>query len=357
MVNLIRLIGIATCMLFLPISAVASEIIRVVIADDQKSATLVSPQGFMGGKPVKGKKIVYGMRSLGNKPVRIRSAGNFTGVNSKKYRGWVELRKKTNGRLLIINELDIEDYLKGVIASEIPNDWEFEALKAQAIAARTYAIYQKRVSGKRLYHIKATVSSQVYNGRDGERTNTVRAVEDTTGIVIEFRGDVIPAFFHSSCGGHTEDASSLWGIEEPYLRGVDCECQSIVQNGLWEKRLSMSFIEQAIRKMGHGAGSISDMSISSVTTAGRVKEVAVRSSGRTAMIPAEMLRAALGTTTIPSVFFELEMAEGEAVFSGRGSGHGVGLCQWGTKEMAQRGFDYKAILSHYYPGTTLARLK
>ena len=349
---------IFTLIAFLPLQCIASENIRVAILDDQKTVTLTSATTLAGPglqSPRSEKKMVFSPAAVGNRPVRVRSVGELTQVNGKGYRGWVELRKKRNGRILVINELDIEDYLKGVIASEIPNDWEFEALKAQAVAARSYALYQKRSAGNRSWHILATVSSQVYNGSSGERSNAVRAVQETKGTVLVYQEKIIPAFFHSNCGGHTENAAELWGIDAPYLKGVDCECQGIVANGSWEKRVALSTVAQVMRRLGYRLSGISDMAIGGITPAGRVKEVAVRSAGRTTLVSGETLRAALGNTVIPSVFFELELSEGEAVFSGRGNGHGVGLCQWGAKEMAQRGYDYKAILSHYYPGAVLRK--
>jgi len=187
--------------------------------------------------------------------------------------------------------------------------------------------------------------------------NAVRAVSDTRGQVLVYRGAVIPAFYHSSCGGHTENASELWGIDEPYLKGVDCECQAISKYGLWEKRISLPEVARALRRLGHPVDGISDLNIGAITPAGRVKEVLFRTAGGTILVPAEALRAALGNTAIPSVFFELELLGDEAVFSGRGMGHGVGLCQWGAKEMAQRGYDFRSILAHYYPGTELMRRK
>ena len=130
---------------------------------------------------------------------------------------------------------------KGVVASEIPHDWKFEALKAQAVAARTYALYQKRTSGRRAYHILChRQQSGLYRPYSGERPRAAQAVQDTRGLVIVYQGEVIPAFYHSSCGGHTENAYELWGIDEPYLRGVDCQCQEISRYGLWEKRVGKS---------------------------------------------------------------------------------------------------------------------
>jgi stage II sporulation protein D len=344
---------------FLPAVSRGSEIIRVAISDNQKTVSLRSSSELMVAGRAAGrgeKKMVYSAAAVGIHPVRLRSADGVVRVNGKGYRGWIEIRKKKNGLLLVVNELDVEDYLKGVVAAEVPPDWRYEALKAQAIASRTYALYQKRSAGNRPYHILATVDSQVYSGNRGEHPQTVRAVRETRGVVITYRGEIIPAFYHSSCGGHTENAAELWGIDEPYLKGVDCDCQEISKFGLWEKRVPLSQVVSTLRKQGYRLSDVTALALGSITPAGRVKDVVIRQKGGTLTIPAEELRTALGNTQIPSVFFELELADGEAVFSGRGRGHGVGLCQWGAQEMALRGASFKAILSHYYPGTSLSRI-
>jgi stage II sporulation protein D len=348
------------CVMFFLISSSAygSENVRVVIADNQQSVTLASPSGLIveGERPGRGeRKMTFGPASVGARPLRVRSKQDFTGVNGRSYRGWIEVRKKKNGTLLLVNDLDIEEYLMGVVAEEIPSTWEFEALKAQAIASRTYALYQKKRSGKRPYHIRATINSQIYSGRRGERDSTVRAVRETEGMVIVYNGELIPAFYHSSCGGHTEAASELWGIDAPYLKGVDCDCQEISRYGLWEKRFSISSLLAALGKMGYRLKGISSIAVGTITPAGRVKEVTVRHAGGASSVPAETLRAAVGYAQIPSVFFETAMSGGEVIVSGRGLGHGVGLCQWGAREMARRGHDFKSILGHYYPGTSLAK--
>jgi len=340
--------------------AFASENIRVAIADNQRAVSLKSLSGLLlAGTSSNGreKSLDFTPASINGKPVRVRSLDGFTKVNGKPYRGWVELRKKKNGLLLVVNDLDLEEYLKGVIAAEVPPDWEYEALKAQAVASRTYALYEKRMAGKRPYHILSTITSQVYNGVNGEHVKAVQAVKETNGIVLTYRGKVIPAFYHANCGGHTENASEIWGIDAPYLKGVDCECQDIKKDGLWEKRISVSRLIHVLRRQGYRINDISDIGIDDITPAGRVKNVILRSARGTTTVPAETIRAALGNTVIPSVFFELELSEGEAVFSGRGNGHGVGLCQWGAKEMAGNGHDFKSILAHYYPGAILVRMK
>jgi len=352
---------ICVVFLFLSPASFASENIRVALADNQRTVTLKSPEGLVvEGAPLGGhgeKKVVFGSASVGARVVRIRSRGDVTQVNGGSYRGWIELRKKKNGLLLVINELDIEQYLLGVIAAEVPQDWDIEVLKAQAVASRTFALYQKRTSGKRPYHILATVDGQVYSGRNGERENAVRAVRETKGIVIVYDGEVIPAFYHASCGGHTEDAAELWGIDVPYLKGVDCECQEISRYGLWEKRISATKLAALLGRQGYRLNGITGIEMDSITPAGRVRQVAVRHAGGTVFIPAETLRAAVGYSFLPSVFFEPAMEGNEVVFYGRGLGHGVGLCQWGAKEMARHGSDFRSILSHYYPGTALKRIE
>jgi stage II sporulation protein D len=336
--------------------APASEHIRVAIADNQKTVALASKADLeITGMPSagRGKKLSLTSSAMNSEVVRVKAIRDFIRVNGKKYRGMIELRKKKNGRILVINDLDIEEYLKGVISAEVPSTWNPEALKAQAVASRTYALYQKRESGNRPYHILSTEMGQVYNGSGAERKNAIRAVLETSGLVIVYHDEIIPAFYHSSCGGHTENAAELWGIDEPFLRGVDCECQEISPYGLWEKRMSASQVASALKRLGYRMGAITDMGIGNLTRAGRVKAVAIRAMDKSVQVPGESLRAALGNSVIPSVFFELEMIEREAVFSGRGRGHGVGLCQWGAQEMALRGFDFRSILAHYYPGTRL----
>ncbi len=357
---LVKIIPILLACLCLSASAHGTENIRVALMDNQKTVVVSSGTGFIDSDRAinhnNTRNLKFDASSIGRRRVRLRASGEFIQVNGKSYRGWIELRSKRNGMMLVVNELDIEDYLRGVLASEIPAGWEYEALKAQAVAARTYALYQKKMAGRRTYHIVATVNGQVYEGGQREYAREAQAIEDTRGLVIVYQGEIIPAFYHSSCGGQTESADELWGIDAPYLKGVDCECQRISQYGIWEKRIGLGKIVNALRHQGLRLNDVLDMSIKGITPAGRVKAVAILSSRGELVIPAESLRAAIGNSMLPSVFFELEINGSNAVFSGRGSGHGVGLCQWGAEEMAERGFDYLTILSHYYPGTDVIRM-
>jgi stage II sporulation protein D len=301
--------------------------------------------------------MVVGAAFVGTRPLRISSRDGLIRVNGRSFRGVIEVRKNGKGLLLGINELDVEDYLLGVLPAEIPATWEPEALKAQAVASRTFALYQKKTAGKKPYHIRATVLDQLYGGVGAERESTTRAVRETTGIVIVHHGDLIPAFYHSSCGGRTEDAFELWGIDVPYLRGVDCDCQEISKYGVWEKRLAVSEIADALKKMGYRLNGISAVETRDITAAGRVRDLAIRHADGVTYVSAEGLRTAVGASRIPSVFFVTSTSNGDIIFSGRGLGHGVGLCQWGARSLAQRGRTFRSILSSYYPGTTLTMME
>ncbi len=335
----------------------AGEDIKVLIADGRQSVTIEMNRNAGGAGKTRGadKHVIRAASVPKGSVMRLGSRNSVVRVDGRAYRGSVEVRRRA-GKLMVINELDLEDYLKGVIPAEIPFDWEEEALKAQAVASRSYAHYEKRQAGKRPYHIRATVDSQVYLGMRAERDRSTRAVDETKGMVVMYAGEVIPAFYHSSCGGHTEDAAMLWGLDEPYLKGVDCDCQEISRYGLWEKRFSAENVVAALRRQGYRMSTISGVDIDEMTPAGRVKKVVFRYPGGRVSVPAETLRAALGYSQVPSIFFEPELIDREIVFSGRGLGHGVGLCQWGARMMAQKGFDFKAILAYYYPGTQLGML-
>ncbi len=348
------------CLTLVPSAARSAEAIRIAVADNQKTVTLTSPSGFadLAGFPASAdtREMVVTAAVAGSRPLRIRPKGAVIALNGRRYRGWMEIRKKKNGLLLVVNELDLEDYLKSVVPSEMPHTWKFEAIEAQAVASRTYALYRKRHAGTRPYDLLATQDSQVYDGIRSEQASADHAVDETRGIVIVYQGEIIPAFYHSSCGGHTANAEELWGIDEPYLKGVDCDCQAISKYGQWERRIGKEQIIRALRREGHRITDIITMRIGALTTNGRVKDLIIRHPGGSLRVKAEPLRAALGNDLLPSVFYELQFENGTAVFSGRGRGHGVGLCQWGAERMAEEGHGYMAILAHYYPGVDLLRL-
>jgi predicted adenine nucleotide alpha hydrolase (AANH) superfamily ATPase len=190
----------------------SAENIRVAVADNQKSVVFTSRSRLLiDGRPSKRdeRRLTFRAASVGGRPARIRSSSGFTEVNGKSYRGWIELRKKRNGLLLVVNDLDVEDYLQGVIPSEIPSGWEPEALKAQAVASRTYASTRRGRMNRPI--LLASVKSQVYNGSSGNsRTGPGRA-EQRAG---HLRRENHPAFIMQTAAA-IRKRCCLWNIDEP----------------------------------------------------------------------------------------------------------------------------------------------
>ncbi len=287
--------------------------------------------------------------------VRIMPArGDELLVNNGRYRGVIEVKKRGEG-LLVINELDIEDYLKGVVPTEVSASWSIETLKAQAVASRTYALYQRKANIKKEYHLVSTVMDQAYNGRDVEDPRTSMAVSATEGIVLKYNGDLVLALFHSTSSGSTEDASNLWSIDLPYLKGVECLTDQASPYYEWKRNIGVLELESALKKGGYNIGSVANVTPYLWSKSSRVMGLRIIHSGGELLLRGEDLRRLIGYSRLPSTNFEINEIGKEISFSGKGAGHGAGLCQWGSKEMAEMGFTYQEILRYYFPGTEMVR--
>jgi len=275
-------------------------------------------------------------------------------VNGKKHRGNMEIYPLDKG-LLIVNELPLEDYLVGLINCEISSQWPMEAVKAQAVVARTYAVYQKEARKNSAYDLESTVNDQVYNGCEIEDSRAQRGVMETTGEVLTYNNSVIQAFYHSNCGGHTESAENVWGYPLPYLQGVECTYCLASQAAKWEQTIPLYRIESLLRNNGYQVSGLSDIRVGRRNRSGRLVELFLDCANGVQTISAVNFRKAVGYTLIKSTNFEVRIMGGDATFNGNGYGHGVGLCQWGAKHRAAEGFDYREILTYYYPGTKLKK--
>lgn len=255
--------------------------------------------------------------------------------------------KAVGDKLLLINVLSLEDYLAGVLGGEMPKSFPEEALKAQAVAARTYALRKKLEAYGADFHLGSSVLSQVYGGLSREDAKTRAAVEATRGEVLTYELEPIEAYFHASCGGRTESGLSALGRDLPYLRPVDCPCGHLPSSH-WELTLKPRELKEAF---GRDAGSLAVVARSET---GRARRVRV---GPERTLDAVSFRERLGYTRLKSLNFEVERGSGPEIrISGRGYGHGAGLCQWGAKVLADEGWDYRRILTHYYPGAELQTL-
>jgi stage II sporulation protein D len=275
-------------------------------------------------------------------------------VNGKGYRGLLEVSAADRG-VLVVNELPLEDYLIGLINCEISSAWPMEAVKAQAVIARSYAIYQKNARRGAPYQLESSVMDQVYEGCDVEDSRAARGVQETAGEVLTWDDKVIQAFYHANCAGHTEAAKNVWGQHVPYLRGVPCRYCQEANPIRWEQNIPLKKIEGALRAAGYRVQGVRDLRVAGRNESGRVEDVAVDSARGRVLVPGVAFRKAIGYGVVKSTNFEIRVFGDACQINGSGSGHGVGLCQWGAKQRAVDGFAYKEILTYYYPGVKLAK--
>lgn len=282
------------------------------------------------------------------------AAGGLMRVNGKSYRGQIELSLQNNGKILVVNELPLEQYLIGVITSEISSTWPMESIKTQAVIARTFAVAKRKERSKAFYHLESTVMDQAYEGSDNEDSRASRGVHETEGEVLTYNGSVIQAFYHANSGGSTETSENVWGVGLPYLKGVECQYGLTSPTSNWEQSLPLSKIESALK--AQRVYGLIDIKAGPRNNRGRLKTVHLATERETITMPATKFRMAVGSTVIRSTNFSVRVEGGTAYFNGSGYGHGVGLCQYGAKQRALDGFIYTEILSYYYPGTKLSKL-
>jgi stage II sporulation protein D len=269
--------------------------------------------------------------------------------------GLIHLVRRGKG-FLVINRVDLEEYVKGVVPAEVSSTWHPEMLKAQAVAARTYALYQQMLSAMREYDVEATVQDQVYRGKQGIDAGILRAVEDTRGLIVTYQDAPIYAAFSSTAAGLTEDAMNVWSKEYPYLKGVECPFDLASPYYQWKSSFKIDTLEQNLRQQGFSVGTIATMTPLSFTRGGRVAKLRILHSGGELILRGEELRKVVGYAIIPSTQFAIESIGQDVVLSGFGAGHAVGMCQWGAKELAELGYSFSTILQYYYPGTELQNM-
>jgi stage II sporulation protein D len=259
--------------------------------------------------------------------------------------------------VMVINHVELEEYVKGVVPSEMHSAWHPEALKVQAILARTYVVYQHAMNGAHDYDVVSSTQDQVYRGRQGIDERIETAVDATRGLVVTYQNAPILAAFSSTAAGPTEDAMNVWSKDLPYLKGVDCPFDMNSPYYRWRAEFLLQDLEEGLKRQGYAVGSIANLTPVSYTAAGRIASLRLLHSQGELMLRGEELRRLVGYTVIPSTQFEIEAIGKTVVLSGRGAGHAVGLCQWGAKEMAGLGYPYATILRYYFPGTDIQDLR
>ena len=354
-------------------------------------------------------------------------------VDNRAYRGKIALKIIDEFKLLTINYVELENYLYGVVPNEIPSSWGMESLKAQALAARTYAVYN--IAPRQLYDMEDNQNSQVYMGYDYEKSSTNRAVDETEGEMIYYDGELIQAFYHSTSGGSTENSENVWYEELPYLRGVDDKFSdnSGSPHTTWQTTYYKEDIIRLLNLADNDVDELYEIQIKKVSENNRVVECIFLTDAGEISYKKENARILLGlksswfsivngnafyfiteyfpvidsqeAETPPSrggildliteeeteetrneIEFETGSMTGKYAitedgikkinreklsfisskgvatvdsnseqynFEGRGWGHGIGMSQYGAKQMAEEGYTYNEILQHYYTGVTI----
>lgn len=287
-------------------------------------------------------------------PVRLApTAGARLHVAIRPYRGVLEVRRTPAGRITVVNELDLEEYLYGVLKMEVDPRWPPDALKAQAVAARTLALYSLNRFNAEGYDVRATTDSQVYGGVLAEDPRTTAAVEATRGQVLTYGGRPIFAAYHSDSGGHTEASELVWGGRYAYLRAV---ADPYTPAQPWTLRMDLAAFEERLRRTGRAVAGITTVEVIDVTPSGRAASVRVMSPLGAVTLRGTDVRTILGAESLKSTLFTVRMLPEEQAsieFTGRGSGHGVGMSQWGARGQALLGRNYVDILRYYYTGVSV----
>ena len=289
-----------------------------------------------------------GFRLASDRPIRL---------NGREYAGRLDVLRNGDGALVVVNDLPLEEYLVGVLRAESNERWPQEALRAQAIASRTYAAYHRLLNAAKPYHVVASTAHQQFAGRVAASSPVWVAVQETTGQVLRWEGELFPAFYHSNSGGYTEDPRTVFAARNmPALRSVVCPLAAGSPHFQWTLDIRLDDLTDLLRRGNVGVGAVRGIEVTERTASLRATVVTV--SGTTAIqrLRGNDFRRIVGYDTLKSTLFAVAVDGEVARFSGRGYGHGVGMCQWGAKGMADQGASAWQILTFYYPGATLATL-
>ena len=281
---------------------------------------------------------------------------DYLTVNGRRYRGALILEPAGSGRFDVVEQLDFEEYLYGVLPREMGPDWPIEALKAQAVVSRTYVLANR---GGGRYDIASDVSAQVYGGLEDESPAATQAVRATRGqVLVDKRGDPIQAFFHSSCGGQTEIPKNVWNADSSwdYFTSVkDPYCQDDPFYH-WRWAVSAARLEAKLRRAGIRVGAIRKIQAAQKSPSGRVRTFLIVGSRRKATLAGNRFRLAVGPEALRSTLItSISTSRTGFRFEGRGWGHGIGLCQYGARGRANAGIRYDDIVKAYYPDTYLVQ--
>jgi stage II sporulation protein D len=295
------------------------------------------------------------LQVIGNSVLRIN--GKNLQIQGKPVPQNILLSAKQN-RIDVIGAVELDSYVAGVVAREMPLTWPLQALKAQAIATRSYTLATARARRKQLVQLESSILDQVFthltqkdSGQE-KYQHVFQAVRETSGeILIDQQGRVLKAFYHSECGGKTSSSAAAFGVAGLKGGAVDASCPLHKGSG-WSYSLSKTDLLASLGLTQ--MGDLTDVQPVLEKETDHVAELRLRFQNQKIFkISAQKLRQALGFDKVKSTVFQVSSQSETVSFDGHGRGHGVGLCQWGTRSLAEKGRSYQQILGHYYPEARL----
>jgi len=360
------------------VALVMSAFVLVLKADDRRAPVLRVKLGELGNctTTVKGHALKWkGGRKYGlqgavriefkenrfylnghKRPLPLKVYGRQSvSVDGDAFRG--DLLVTDSSPPLLINLVDAESYVAGVINQEIDSAWPEAAVDAQSVLARSYALKRSKERADQNYDLDRTVHDQVYGGLAAEDEFSRASAKRTRGRVLSYKGKTAWGLYHSCCGGRTELPSQVWnGEDRPYQKSVECgNCQD-------SPRYFWRFPEQGSVSGGRLSSILSigppveNVEIAETTLTGRAGTLIITAGGKSYRFSGNDFRKRVGYEKVRSTLFQVDREDGGFVFRGSGAGHGVGMCQWGAKELAEKGHSTEEILEFYFPGTDLKKL-
>ncbi len=338
-----------------------------VLADDEKlDWTRVRASG--GGISVDGREFDVPEVELHPDPEGTFHLRHTVGGADRRrtYRGWLKLIRTGQGSLAAVNYVPAEAYVAGVLPGELPGNFHPEMFRAQAVAARTYALYERRQRQAHPFDVHDDTRSQMYRGVGDETDKAWNAVAATRGIVGTYGGrggqQLLKMYYHSTCGGATSSTQVVYGTPGPkMLSGVDCTYCRKSKYYVWDGvRIAKAEITEALRRSGEpslaGLGQVRRVEIAEKGPHGRAVTIRIiDAAGRSVQVDANTWRLWVGPSRIRSTRFTIRDEGSTIVLDGGGWGHGVGMCQWGGEFLAESGLTGEQVLRYYYPGIILAR--
>jgi len=317
----------------------------------------------------------------------VNPGPNPVKVAKTTFRGQIVLNPNRREMLTSVNVLSMEDYLRGVVPNEMPAAWSLEALKAQALAARTYAVRQRGRHEADGFDLCSTIHCQAYGALTSEHPRSSQAVVETRGEIILHGNIVIDAVYHAHAGGQTRNSEHVWGGVTPYLKGVSIPEEPVMT---WTRRITWNEFTERLRARGLRAHYPYQVAVHNLVDAGHVGSVRINSASGEAFVPAGEMRAALDRTLMRSTKFSVRELDDLLLpfsaplyqpafsyevgnfaglyhvllprqpsfveFIGQGHGHGVGMSQWGAFGLARDGYNYRDIIKRFYTGVRIARM-